>query len=441
MARVYLSFLGLGSKRPDGTVGYEAGSYSLNGRNSIVTEFVQVAEIDVLGKDYFDQIIIAATEKSYNANFGALDARLRSLGAKNIRPLIIDEDLSPEGQWGWFEDVTGLIGWNDELTVDLTHGYRIIPIIFSAAINFLQKARAVRLEAVYYGAYEKDRSNPPIVDMKDFYLINEWADAVGRLIDDADARKLADVAGRSPDFQLRGLNDPALVEAFNKLTDAVRNVDVQHIHGIAADALDLVNRKRSQVAGAGEMLLTLVIDKFISLVNGEPLSGYYDRSYFALQMELATLLLEHRLFMQAFTVMRECIGSLAMVGLDREVRYDNNYGRKERYSYGDVFLRMLQMPEEKWEFDERRSKISRALMPFYGRLKGCGIVSILKSGSDNPNEVSDDLSINGLAELRNGFDHAWISKSKPPDTIEKCGFVFLSKLRNIMNVLEENGFL
>jgi len=337
--------------------------------------------------------------------------------------------------------VTGLIGWNDELTVDLTHGYRIIPIIFSAAINFLQKARAVRLEAVYYGAYEKDRSNPPIVDMKDFYLINEWADAVGRLIDDADARKLADVAGRSPDFQLRGLNDPALVEAFNKLTDAVRNVDVQHIHGIAADALDLVNRKRSQVAGAGEMLLTLVIDKFISLVNGEPLSGYYDRSYFALQMELATLLLEHRLFMQAFTVMRECIGSLAMVGLDREVRYDNNYGRKERYSYGDVFLRMLQMPEEKWEFDERRSKISRALMPFYGRLKGCGIVSILKSGSDNPNEVSDDLSINGLAELRNGFDHAWISKSKPPDTIEKCGFVFLSKLRNIMNVLEENGFL
>jgi hypothetical protein len=144
---------------------------------------------------------------------------------------------------------------------------------------------------------------------------------------------------------------------------------VQHIHAIAADALDLVNRKRSQVAGAGEMLLTLVIEKLISLVNGEPLSGYYDKSYFALQMEIAALLLEHRLFMQAFTVMRECIASFAMIGLDREVRYDNNYGRTTRYSYGEVFLCMLQVAEEKWEFDERRSHISRALMPFYEGLR------------------------------------------------------------------------
>jgi hypothetical protein len=44
--------------------------------------FVQVAEIDVLGKDYFDKIIIAATEKSYNANFGARTPAAQPGGAK-----------------------------------------------------------------------------------------------------------------------------------------------------------------------------------------------------------------------------------------------------------------------------------------------------------------------------------------------------------------------
>lgn len=48
-------------------------------------------------------------------------------------------------------------------------------IVFSTAINFLQKAKSVTLDALYYAAFDKDRNRSPIVDMKDFCIVNEWA--------------------------------------------------------------------------------------------------------------------------------------------------------------------------------------------------------------------------------------------------------------------------
>ncbi|MFP4350387.1 MAG: TIGR02221 family CRISPR-associated protein [Desulfococcaceae bacterium] len=166
--QVYLSFLGLGSRDPKtGFNKYQETTYELGGRPSAPTEFVQVAEMELLEGKRFDLVLIVATQKSFDAHFENLESQMRD---KGIFPkhLIIDEEMGPEDQWKWFELILDHIEHGDILTVDLTHGYRSIPIIFSAAINFLQKARAVRLDAVYYGAFDKNRRLAPIIDMKDF---------------------------------------------------------------------------------------------------------------------------------------------------------------------------------------------------------------------------------------------------------------------------------
>jgi CRISPR-associated DxTHG motif protein len=191
MAKVYLSFLGLGFKNhKTGQYKYDSTIYELNGKKSKETEFVQVAEIGILGVSNFDKIMIVVTQKSYNAHFNNIKHQLCELGANNIISLIIEENMSASGQWKWFEQILEHIYYDDELTIDLTHGYRSIPIVFSTAVNFLQKAKNITLKAVYYGAYEKNKKLVPIIDMKDFYIINEWAEAVSRLVEDADARKL-----------------------------------------------------------------------------------------------------------------------------------------------------------------------------------------------------------------------------------------------------------
>jgi len=396
--------------------------YELNHQRSKETHFVQVAEMELLHGSEFDVAYIAATRKSYDAHFNSLREQLKY--HVNPVPIILSEEMSGRGQWEWFEKILPLIQMNDELTVDLTHGYRSIPIIFSTALNFLQKARNIRLCGVYYGAFDKDRNLTPIIDMGSFYNINEWADGVGRLVDDADARKLAAVAENTPDYQVVELNDEDLIRSFEALTNTIRNVDVNNVAQKANAALSLIEEKKKGASETGKILLNLVIDKFASLTTQIPPTGKYDKGYFEVQIEMIGLLLRHRLFMQAYTVMREFIASICMIPFERE-GMNNKKRKKRRRVHAEVFIKLFQFEEKEWDFSDGVQPIVEKLAPFYEQLKKMGIEEELR-----------DL-IKDLAEYRNGFDHAWIAKSGAYEDIEEKGLQYFQNLKQVLGRIED----
>ncbi len=429
MRKVFLSFLGMGAFNPVTKKSeYSKTDYELNGKKSNQTEFVQAAEISIIGSDYFDKIIIVCTQKSFDTHYVNLESQIKNLGANEIFPLIINEDMSPEGQWEWFDKILQHIDYGDELTIDLTHGYRSVPIVFSTAINFLQKARNITLNAVYYGAYEKDKGLAPIVNMKDFYVINEWAEAVSRLVEDADAGKLAELAEKTSDFQFGELNDAQLIKSFEELTNTVRNVDINNVADKANKTICLIKDKEYKASATGKILLKLVIDKFSSLATQEPLSGKYDKPYFTVQLEIIRLLLEHKLFMQAYTVMREFIGSIGMIEVEK-ANIKNKNGRDKRYRFAEVFVSMIQIDEEKWKFSGEKQDVCDMLKPYYGKLKAAGIESILRSFTKN------------LFDYRNGFDHAWTAKSKAYPDIREKSHQFFESLKEVVQVMVDKKFL
>jgi len=429
MRKVYLSFLGLGTFDPvTKTSRYMPTVYELNKEKSPKTEFVQVAEIKMMGTDYFDKVIIACTQKSFDTHFENLKNQLENIGVSQISPLIIGEDMSSEGQWNWFEQILLYIDPNDELTIDLTHGYRSAPIVISAAINFLRRSRNIALNAVYYGAYEKDKGLAPIVNMKDFYIINEWAEAVSRLVEDADARKLAELAKKTPEFQFGELNDNELISIFDKLTNTIRNVDVNNVSGQANQAISLIKNKLQIASGTGKILLKLVLDKFSSLATEEPLSGRYDKPYFTVQLEIIRLLLTHKLFMQAYTVMRELIASIGMIPFKIEGLKDHER-REKRRIFGEMFTSMFHFKEKKWKFEGEQKKAAfTELKPYYDKLKDSGIEKILRDFSGD------------LANYRNGFDHAWTATSGAESDIEEKGLKFYESLKEVVDLLDKNSF-
>lgn len=427
---IYMSFLGLGAKdKKTGRCNYTPAHYQLNDVVSGETRFVQVAEIEILRPKTFEKVVIMATEKSKEAHFSNLKQELGNLGVKRVSVCVIDEDMSAAGQWRWFEQILDLIDHEAELTVDLTHGYRAMPIVFSNAINFLQRAKRIRLKAVYYGAFEMrdEKSVAPIIDMKDFFVVNEWADAVSRLTEDADARKLALVARSKAESPVAELADAALIESLEVVTDAIRNVDA-HGFSIKTDtAVKLAEDKLIGASGAGKLLLNLVLDKFRPLLKDSPLSGCYDNSYFRSQMAFVELLLEHRLYMQAFTAMREVIGSIGLVPIEK-ARTTTSEGRRQR-GKAEVFLRMIQFPEEKWKFEEGNVKQKDRLLPYYNDLQKYGLVEALRAFAKD------------LTDYRNGFDHGWTSKQKMYEEIPEKGVFFLNSLRNVINDLVAIGMV
>ena len=431
MRKLFISFLGLGSYKKDkDTYEYNPAIYDLNEKRSKATEFVQVAEMEIIGAGSFDAVIIVATEKSRKLHFKNLKNQLIKNGVNDVFLIIIDEDMTAEGQWAWFEKILNHIEFEDELTIDLTHGYRSIPIVFSTAINFLQKAKKISLKAVYYGAFEKGEESEgtrvaPIVDMKEFYTINEWAEGVSRLVEDADTRKLASVAESTSHFQAGDLNDQEVVKAFQDLTDTIRNVDINRVADKANAAIALIRKKEKHASTTGKILLNLVIDKFASLTTKEPPTGKYDAQYFDLQIEVIRILLDHKLYMQAYTVMREFIGSIGMIGINK-AHIQSAKGRSRRKRYAEIFVNMFQYEKSDWNFGENIVEAKERQMPYYKKLKQIGVESKLR---DFAKELTD---------YRNGFDHAWTLKSKVPEDIEEKGDKIMNKLRRIIQILEEN---
>jgi CRISPR-associated Csx2 family protein len=428
MRDVYMSFLGRGFRNEEkGCYDYKPTTYVLNGRPASETRFVQVAEMELLADKSFDLVLILCTNQSKNDHFQRMQ---EEMGALNIVPesLIIADDLGPQGQWDMFEKLLACIEHEDRLTVDLTHGFRSTAIVFSAAINFLQRARKIHLEAVYYGAFEMDNAQPPIIDMKDFYVVNEWAEAVSRLVDDADARKMAEVADQSSGFQAGELNDKELITALEELTNAVRNVEVNTVAERANRALALIRHKRGSVLTTGRVLLDLLEKKFRSLATNGPISGYYDKDFYHIYLAIAGLLLEHRLYMQAFTVMREFVASLAML-IRPDLQMVSEEGRVSREYLGEVFVQMVYRPEGTWKFPSRAAKTVLVLRPLYDQLDQLGLVQRMR-------DFMGDLS-----DLRNGFDHAWTKQNADFTAIVEKGEHIHSELEAVYAAISQSGLL
>jgi len=419
MRRIFISFLGAGT--------YHSTIYHIGDKKAEKSKYVQAAELQLKGADYFDKIFLVMTKTSKKMHYESLTLELKQLGIQKIHEINITEKLTPENQWDWFEQILIHIDHGDELTVDMTHGYRIVPIVFSAALNFLQKAKNIQLKSVYYGAYESNKDLSPVVDIKDFYIINEWTDAVSRLVEDADPGKLGQVAQQNGSTILNEFDDPELIAAFDELTQSLKNVDIHNVSKKAVKALDIVSQKEKTASKTGQILLGLVKDKFISLVTKEPVTGKYDHYYFKLQLAIIRILLDHKLFMQAYTVMREMLGSFGLIRMKDKAKIYNKQGRNQR-TKAEVFISMLSNKETTWKFSGHRLRINQKLLPLYRDMEKHGILKQMRHISNN------------LIKYRNGFDHAWTSKAKALDNIEVQGNKFHEYLNLIVHALQQYNF-
>lgn len=446
MAKVFISFLGTGNPnaKPD-QPGYDVLTYRFeNDEHTYTSMFAQRAIIEKHNPTSFERICLMMTPESQAKHRDLLVEELLSIGCTEtqlIEDASITTNQNTEQQWEWFDSLQKLINDGDEVIFDFTHGFRSVPIIFSTAISFLQKVKRFTLLNAHYGyMIDKKAATGEIIDMARFYRINEWADGVARLVDMADATKLAELADEGQDDGFAALNDQQLTQALRDLTDLIKNIDVNNVGKKADEALTLIAAKQQQCSGADAQLLKMVHDKFIGLaIQG---SGRYDHNYFKLQLVLTEMLLKHGLHMQAFTVMRECIASIGMLsatGKYAKPSLTANQGRNYRKSIGEIFVGLCITTRDEWrqEDDEKRKQVSsrelqyfdEMVKPFFNLLEAKNIAPLLHSLASN------------MSTYRNGLDHAWTSAQAAPNDIAEKGTHFFGQLNHVMGLLREHNML
>jgi hypothetical protein len=261
--------------------------------------------------------------------------------------------------------------------------------------------------------------------MKDFFIIHEWAEGVSRLVEDADARKLAGLAETSPSFQFGTLADRELAAAVTTVSEKIRNVDVHRLRSAADRVIQEIQRVREKAGVVERALLEIMEQKFRALAAPMDPEETYDHSYFMGQLQIIKVLLDHQLYMQAFTAMREMIASFGLIPVAK-ARIHSKRGRNQREK-AEVFLAMLQFPPERWNFGGDKMKMCEGLRPHYERLMKIGVLERIKG------------FLPDLLDCRNGFDHAWTSRKETPVDLEARGARFLVELKAVVELLHRHG--
>ena len=430
--RLLISFLGTGDYTPT--------YYTFPGspRPERPTAFVQHAIIEHFHQQMqpFTHVHMLLTSESKAGNWVELHDELRGAELLNELVLTSDDSIASDQQdtdshWGWFRQILEVVNRDDEVVFDFTHGFRSVPIALSAALALLQRTKPFVLRGAYYGF--TPRLKPPqspcegsMIDMAPFYEVNHWAEAVGSLVDSANADPLAALAKSSTSPLFPGLRDPKLQHSLTTLTAAVKDVDVQRVAERASDAIGRVHDAKDASTNAAErLLLDLVLDKFADLARHVGRGGY-NLPYFQTQLILTDKLIEHGMHMQAFTVMSEMVISLGLLSHPQHSAKNrtSRVSVDKRMCYGRVFLQYVSRAPD--EFDRElfveavvdRIEAKWGAEPYRSAL---GLLRIIAPT---------------VSTFRNGFNHAWTSRQPIPADIHEQAAQCLVALKDALQILE-----
>lgn len=83
----------------------------------------------------------------------------------------------------------------EELVLDITHGFRSLPILALLAVSFLRAAKQVQVKHVLYGAYDASRNgSTPVFDLAPFLSMLDWANSTSRFLETGYTYKMAQLA-------------------------------------------------------------------------------------------------------------------------------------------------------------------------------------------------------------------------------------------------------
>ncbi len=254
MATTLVSFLGRAQRR-DGSSGYQKISYCFPDGSTRCQQFVGHALMDYLQPDQllllgtagsmWDVLIEeladhAAAESFEEARLALLEAaenqqvsqqqltQLTPLVAQQLgRPVtlrIIPAGRDPQEACNILQQIAEHIAPDSEAMIDVTHGYRTLPMIGLLAALFLRRTRNIQVRHLFYGELQGEQGR--IVALDGLLQMAQWIETLSNFDHNGDVSGFAELLAQD------GVSDPALTHlrraSFNERTfnlhDATNNL-------------------------------------------------------------------------------------------------------------------------------------------------------------------------------------------------------------------------
>ncbi|GIV62390.1 MAG: hypothetical protein KatS3mg044_1256 [Rhodothermaceae bacterium] len=172
---IVLSFLGTGN--------YQETTYVFEEKRC-TTRFFSAAMADFFEPE---PLYVVMTEEARDKYADALGRICR------FEPLLVPSGRNEVELWDLFELLVEAVPENSSLILDVTHGFRSQPLLALTASLFLTAARNVRIEGIYYGAWEARNTatnEAPVFNLTPLRDLIDWSAATRFFVRAGDARPL-----------------------------------------------------------------------------------------------------------------------------------------------------------------------------------------------------------------------------------------------------------
>lgn len=317
MQKIFMSVVGTGNYTP---ANYLLGDQSCSNR------FVQKALLSMLKEQgvQYDRIIFFLTKEAREKNWEAFRREIRKGTEIEV---IEDEGLHPflkrafpdsqicditiasgekeEEFLDMFRTIYEQIDEGDEITFDVTHGFRIIPLLFYPVMSYAKELKNIRIAHIYYGMFNPGQTDAPIVELNQYDRILDWANAAHNFVHFGNASEIAKLIRERYNAlvgaEKRTLNaQKNLADSMEKFTDALLTCRGTLI----GDAAEDCRKKMAKLpdASSDPLFYELTLHAMNSIQNFQG-----EKSPYEIGMETVHWCREKRLVQQAYTALKETI--------------------------------------------------------------------------------------------------------------------------------------
>lgn len=433
MAKIFLSVVGTGD--------YEPTEYKL-GNQSITNRFVQKSLLTMLSRngEKFDRIVFFLTKQAKAKNWQEYHGR-KKLPDGSFEE-VTDEGLMPfletnfKGLYEYVDIIYGdnekeifdlfdamyrAIGENDEITFDITHGFRFIPFLFFPLISYAKELKNITIKSIYYGLFNNSGISE-IIDLKPYDEILDCANAAHNFIHSGNASEMSQIieshiknlpVEKKPTFN----SEKSVSRAIKSLTHALLTCQGGNSDNSIKPLADrlfnnnyLLNMSITTEKSSPEASLFYNLIKHATdSVNGL----HYASTPYQVGMEAVRWYADRNLFLQAYTALRETITTFVCCIYAPEYDHCNN---KFRESVADKAVNSFSVHKGKMPTDIDRMNEAAAMRnnPEYATK----YVKIIKH--IEPSEIQ---FVQKVVQSRNYMNHFGMNKNPKKITkeeLEKC---------------------
>lgn len=337
--KLFISFLGTTGYREStyyGKVAVQQGKKTIEEvRTFDRTRFIQCATLQQIGATEWtdqDAIRIFVTEDARRKNwsrditkyetvvggkvsvikpYSGLEAEIAGMGIKaNVLAVDVANGADEEQIWQIFDTVYKQIDEGDELYIDLTYGFRYLPMFIVVLSNYAKFLKGVRVCHLSYGNWEaRNEQGAPIVDLMPLTMLQDWTSVASEYFRHGYAAKLAERMEKTLKplgrFEEKRAN-VGLVRSFAKTLSeyalqrlTCRGLGIEQREGTASTLNALIQ----QIRGTGVNPLDPIFDKIKTTVSQAEEGS-------VACIEAARWCYERDLYQQAVTLLREGVISL-----------------------------------------------------------------------------------------------------------------------------------